>query len=85
MLPEEKKKELLQTLKGKLPQGSMLTCQICTGKDFVVADGFMANMLFSEISITKVQGNFYPTIPIACKNCGCVNYYSLDILSQKKQ
>jgi hypothetical protein len=82
MLNEDQKKELIDKLNLKLNLANKpLSCPMCTGEKFTIADGYFNNPLQDNLSSMSIGGPSVPTIGIVCTNCGFLSQHALGIIN----
>lgn len=79
MLNEEKRKELADALKKKIPN---LTCPMCQHRNFIIAEGYFNNTIQDDFQGLSIGGPSIPTIPIVCGNCGFISQHALGVLGK---
>ena len=79
MLSEDKKKELIADIKGRIQN---LTCPMCQHKNFIIADGYFNNVMQDNFQNINLGGPGIPTIGIVCTNCGFISQHALGVLGK---
>lgn len=89
-IPENIKKEIQKNINKKLQEkGRGYVCPICGNNNFILADGFVKDLLQETTNSGLVIGG--PAIPeviVICDHCGYVMKFStgiLDLLSTKTE
>jgi len=77
MSPEQRN-ELIDALIERIPD---ISCPICHGKSFTIADGFALNPLQEGFqSFTMTGEKMIPSIYMICNNCGFMSQHALGLL-----
>lgn len=81
-IPEEIKKKIQENLNKKLQEnGRSFTCPICGNNNFILADGFVNDLLQETMgSGLVIGGPVIPEVIIICGHCGYVMKFSTGIL-----
>ena len=78
MIDNEQKQKISAAITQRI-QGQ-LTCPMCQGGNFIMADGYFHNSLQDDFVTMSVGGQNIPTIAIICSKCGFVSQHALGIL-----
>lgn len=81
-IPEEIKKKIKENLNKKLQEKSgSLVCPICENNNFILADGFDADLLRDSIGEElAISGLAIPEVVVVCSHCGYIMKFSTGIL-----
>lgn len=82
MAPEEKEK-IINVLVKKAPN---MSCPICQGKTFTVADGYSQEQLQEDYRSRVGTGErIIPSFCIICTNCGFISHHALGAVGLIKE
>ncbi len=89
-IPEDIKKKIQENLNKKLQEkGRSYVCSICGNNNFILADGFVNDLLQDNIGGGLVIGGpSIPEVAVVCSHCGYVMKFSagvLGLLSEKAE
>ncbi len=76
-IPEEKKKEIIETLENK---GAKLPCPRCGSQSFTLLDGYFTQPLQNNLQGLVLGGPSVPSAVITCNNCGFLSQHALGSL-----
>lgn len=79
-LTEEEKKVVKLKLESK---GVKLLCPMCGNNGFIMADGYMTNIIHTKASVADRAGQEIRMIPIICNNCGFLSQHVLRVLGRE--
>ena len=77
MLNREDRDKIVELLNDKIPN---ISCPMCKNKQFIIADGYFVNSIQTDFNSIIIGGDFIPTIPVICNNCGFISQHSLGVL-----
>lgn len=81
MLEDDKKKELIGVLSGRLNKyGKGTKCPMCGHSHFTIADAYLLNILQPDLKSVTLGGPSIPSLAIVCTNCGFISQHSLGVL-----
>lgn len=86
-IPEDIKKKIQENLNKKLQEkGRSLVCPICGNNNFILADGFV-NDLLQEImgGGLVIGGSAIPEVVIICGHCGYAMKFSAGVLGLRPE
>lgn len=81
-IPEDIKKKIQENLNKKLQEkGRSYVCPICGNNNFILADGFVNDLLQDNMGGGLVIGGpSIPEIVVVCSHCGYVMKFSAGVL-----
>jgi len=81
-ISEKIKNKIKNNLEKKIKaKGRSLVCPICGNNGFILADGFVNEILNDNIGAGLIVGGpSIPTVAVICNNCGHVMKFSAGVL-----